>query len=1559
MIAVVAWLALLALAPATSATSFADKGFLLTCPKSLIAGTKEKCCVSFYQLARQTVRLNVHLLPKKNSTTADSVAKYYKETYIRGASDFRCFSLSIPKKSRSGTLYLKVSVQGYYFQSTKTSPVNVVPYTLVTLVQTDKSKYKAGQEVLFRVVTLKSDLTAQEETVDQIYITTPAGTRLAQWNQKTTSSGIIALSFKLTQEPPLGMWTIHVKRGDRITKQTFEVDEFVLPRFEVTVTGPKFIVRDANTVTLKVCAKYTFGEPVSSADVVLLAKRTVPSYFYSRNRYGELDRRGETPSNITLEDTSDSKGCAEFDVLLSKIGVGRTFRNRGIYVNQVIIQANVTEAGTGLVLGSDLVIPIQTPRISVEIDERPGTKFIKPGLEYIGFVTVKGADGDPLSDETLQVCHTESFIDQGAIKPIKKSENPFIAYPSYQTASRGVKLVNKDFNKLPIIYPAIPSKTDQESCNEYKSNKDGRIRFRIAPQSAGIISSNVNVRTRRSGLSGSDYVSLKGWFSLTDSYISIVPVRDPYGLKCEGSLRLTVKSNIKVPQMTYLVMTRGQIHTSGKVARDGSIEIKLNFRVSPSFKVLVYYVNGLGETIADSKTYSVANCFQNQVKVSWDQEKVEPGDPAVLTIRGARNSLCGISVVDRSVELLSDKNKLTAKKVFEKLQKFVIGEYQYPRLVESDSSYCKRKPRHARPGHGDIFGFPNEFQLEDGIADRERVPPSNSRNARRIRPIPRPTPDGYWYRTRQDDSIKAFEVAGYLVFSNFVLESRPCEKRNRSSPIYYGKTTVLGGFTSSSGSRPALAKTSAGDAVFEVTETAQRGGSSTVSADSAAPEPAAETAVRSLFPPTFLFQLEKLGGSGRKDISTTMPDTITSWVASAFCSGLRSGFGLSDTATIVTFKPFFAQIQVPYSVKRGELLRLKVSVFNFLSSDLSVAVVLASSTDFSVASGGSGSQTVCVRASKPSVVEFPLEFSTLGKVNITVSARTSGSACGSSNQVQASDALVRSLIVKPEGFPQEEVNTAFICKEDSTSPPKEETFELALPNQLVPDSQRAWVNIVGDLIAPSAENLERLVRVPTGCGEQNMIGFVPNILVRRYLEEVKLLTDSLKDRTTANMRTGYQRQLRYRRREGSYSAFPERSPPRYKGSLWLTAYVVRSYMAASKYIAIDKNDVSISTSWIVKLQESNGAFKSYGNLFHKEMRGGVGNGAVEAMTAYVLLTLLEANDQPAAAKKAVDFLLASSTYSTLYAEILVAHALVMAGKTSEGSSRVQTLLTKGTRRGGQLYWKGDRTSKYGGSRAVDIEMTSYMAMTLLKLGGSSNLGEAALAVKWISAQRNSQGGFVSTQDTVVALTALTEFAIATYSESTAVDVLVTASPSYRYSVQITAENRLLTRQDWLPQPLALPKKVTFSVNGLGCAVVQSVFRYNTKVAFPDPKFNLKAVITKVKSSCSFTLNICTSFKEPNTESNMAIVEIEMLSGFVTIDSSLRKLENDKVIERWEFNEGKASLYFEEFTDKEVCFDVRFIRALEVEKLKPAVLRVYDYYAHEDRFEVTYGPPECP
>ena len=39
-------------------------------------------------------------------------------------------------------------------------------------------------------------------------------------------------------------------------------------------------------------------------------------------------------------------------------------------------------------------------------------------------------------------------------------------------------------------------------------------------------------------------------------------------------------------------------------------------------------------------------------------------------------------------------------------------------------------------------------------------------------------------------------------------------------------------------------------------------------------------------------------------------------------------------------------------------------------------------------------------------------------------------------------------------------------------------------------------------MAPALENVGNLVRLPTGCGEQNMVGLVPNIYLLDYLTGV-------------------------------------------------------------------------------------------------------------------------------------------------------------------------------------------------------------------------------------------------------------------------------------------------------------------------------------------------------------------------------------------------------------------------------------------------------------------------
>ena len=51
-------------------------------------------------------------------------------------------------------------------------------------------------------------------------------------------------------------------------------------------------------------------------------------------------------------------------------------------------------------------------------------------------------------------------------------------------------------------------------------------------------------------------------------------------------------------------------------------------------------------------------------------------------------------------------------------------------------------------------------------------------------------------------------------------------------------------------------------------------------------------------------------------------------------------------------------------------------------------------------------------------------------------------------------------------------------------------------------------------------NLEQLVRMPYGCGEQNAASTAPNIFVRQYLDATKQLTFDLKSKTNKYMTTG-------------------------------------------------------------------------------------------------------------------------------------------------------------------------------------------------------------------------------------------------------------------------------------------------------------------------------------------------------------------------------------------------------------------------------------------------------
>lgn len=130
------------------------------------------------------------------------------------------------------------------------------------------------------------------------------------------------------------------------------------------------------------------------------------------------------------------------------------------------------------------------------------------------------------------------------------------------------------------------------------------------------------------------------------------------------------------------------------------------------------------------------------------------------------------------------------------------------------------------------------------------------------------------------------------------------------------------------------------------------------------------------------------------------------------------------------------------------------------------------------------------------------------------------------------------------------------------------------------------------------------------------------------------------------------------------------------------------------------------------------------------------------------------------------------------------------------------------------------------SLGLSVEMTAYAILSLVKLGGETHMVNALKAVRWISKQRNAEGGFTSTQDTVLGLEALTKYAAAMSLSNTDLSVLITAA-EIGHAFRMENENRLLYKQVQLP---VLPTVVEIFAEGEGCVLVQVLHNTQTNTA---------------------------------------------------------------------------------------------------------------------------------
>jgi CD109 antigen len=124
---------------------------------------------------------------------------------------------------------------------------------------------------------------------------------------------------------------------------------------------------------------------------------------------------------------------------------------------------------------------------------------------------------------------------------------------------------------------------------------------------------------------------------------------------------------------------------------------------------------------------------------------------------------------------------------------------------------------------------------------------------------------------------------------------------------------------------------------------------------------------------------------------------------------------------------------------------------------------------------------------------------------------------------------------------------------------------------------RAYIAVTSSFLTQTIDGLDALLQMPFGCGEQNMIVFAPDVYITKYLQGSGQLKPEIMAKAEKLMITGYQRELTYRRTDGSFSAFGMTDQ---SGSLWLTAFVLKVFAQAKGLMYIDESVLATATKWI-------------------------------------------------------------------------------------------------------------------------------------------------------------------------------------------------------------------------------------------------------------------------------------------------------------------------------------------------------------------------------------------
>ncbi|PKU40742.1 complement c4-like [Limosa lapponica baueri] len=593
------------------------------------------------------------------------------------------------------------------------------------------------------------------------------------------------------------------------------------------------------------------------------------------------------------------------------------------------------------------------------------------------------------------------------------------------------------------------------------------------------------------------------------------------------------------------------------------------------------------------------------------------------------------------------------------------------------------------------------------------------------------------------------------------------------------------------------------------------------------------------------------------------------------------------------------------------------------------------------------------------------------------------------------DSIRKNLNVVAEGILQREEKTICI-----NSDLKSHTLELNRPPDMVPGSDsHVFVSLKGNIMDEPVENclsltgVEKLIKVPTGCAEQTMVKMAPAVYAIEYLDASEQWTNfdpEKKEEAIGMIEKGYTRVLQFQKEDGSYGAF--KNTP---SSVWLTAFIVKVLTRSREYISIQDSHIRNSISYLINQQQADNSFHDHHPVLDRTMQGGISSAEEDlALTAFVTIALQQTQqvygspDVVQVIRKAVAYMKNQLSGNTnCYSTVITAYALTLVQSDGEEAQFVKEKL-----RGCSVFDAAKQQRYWGnGNDAVSVETTAYALLQTLLL---EDMEYARPIAMWLTERRNYGGGYCSTQDTVVALEALSAYSIQTQNTvSTNLTVnLGTPGRQKDFSITLTGIDEVIQKQ----LEFELGRKLEVSVQGRGNGTMSILKMYwsselknnmcndliltvemegnikHSEAAYPDENYDYEDVLAaenvdyealseiewfdihsrrkrdviSASKRESLQYKVCVRSTGSNPP-KMSLVDLSLLSGLEPDTKDLEQLvvSSDQYIQHYEYKNGKVLLYFGELTSGPdpdcISFGAKQINPMGL--VQPANAILYDFY----------------